>query len=54
MVEYHTTLPITAGVIKGWGLRAFFLSNYTELDAGQNACITIKPNIYNTYYRQYL
>jgi len=28
---------VTFGGMKRWGLRATFLSSYTELDAGQNA-----------------
>jgi len=30
-------LPVTAGGMKRWGLRATILSSCTELDAGQNA-----------------
>ena len=33
-------LPLTFGGMKRWGLRATFLSSYTELNAWQNVCIT--------------
>ncbi|MFA5431596.1 MAG: hypothetical protein WC319_01785 [Candidatus Paceibacterota bacterium] len=33
-------LLVTVGGMKRWGLRATFLSSYTELEAGQNAYIT--------------
>jgi hypothetical protein len=40
IVQIVNSLTLTDGGMKRWGLRATFLSSYTELDAGQNARIT--------------
>jgi len=32
---FNSTLQVTVGGMKRWGLRAIFLSSYTELDAGR-------------------